>query len=95
MKKEEWIEEVFNSTQGIKRANASPFLLEKIAQRIASENEQKISKLNPAFKWAFTLTAILFISVNIVSIKKISSLNDSKNMSEQINEFNHSVIYNY
>lgn len=93
MQKEEWINEVFESTKGLEKATASTFLFEKIANRIEREKQTYVK---PGLKWAFAVSVVILITVNLFSVLKVSSGREtSKAKTSAGSEYDHSTIYNY
>jgi len=92
MKEQDWIDEVLESTTGIKKAEASPFLFEKIANRIERSKETVI---RPGLKWALAVSVIVLITVNLFSVIKISKVETGKAEMISGNEYDHSTNYNY
>ena len=95
MKKEQWINEVFESTKDREKLEVSPFLAETVLGRI--ELDKNKSKQNvPGIKWAFGLAAVLFIVINVISLAKASRNKEVSRMETQQTEgINNQVIYNY
>lgn len=92
MNKEEWIDSVLESTNGIKKAEASPFLFEKITSRIA----QGETIVENGSKWGFALAAVVLISVNIFAVTLVSGEEKTDKKTEFVNSGpDQSVIYNY
>ena len=65
MEKENWINEVMQSTKGIKPVEANPFLFEKIAHKIELNKRDEVQAKSFLKGWA--LAASLVIAVNIIS----------------------------
>ena len=65
MEKENWINEVMQSTKGIKPAEANPFLFEKIAHKIELNRRDEVHAKSFSKGWA--LAASLVIVVNLIS----------------------------
>lgn len=67
MKKNDWIDQVLRSTEGMKRAEAPPDLQEQIADVLFAP---KIRKLSPA--WALTVAAsfALLLAANVLFLVK-------------------------
>ena len=80
MEKENWINEVMQSTKGMKPVEANPFLFEKIAHKIElnKRDEEKAKSLSKG--WA--LAASLVIVVNIISFTYM--LKDKPNHQKEI-----------
>jgi hypothetical protein len=97
MNKENWINEVLESTKGIQKAEPSPFLFEQINARIQKGKE--VMEANPFLKWGLTTIVLIILSLNILSITKNNR--DSTNIKEVATEsnadnyFNNTVIYSY
>jgi hypothetical protein len=62
--KENWIENIFNSTQGIAQVSPSDDLFSKIQQRIL-RNE----KVAPRTVWLVAASIIILVLLNITAIK--------------------------
>jgi hypothetical protein len=69
MEKENWINEVMQSTKGIKPIDANPFLFEKIAQKI--EANKKLEAQEKPFLKGWILAASLVLAINITSFTHI------------------------
>lgn len=65
MEKENWINEVMQSTKGIKPAEANPFLFEKISFKMEVKKNDIIQERSFFKSWA--LAATLMVMINIVS----------------------------
>lgn len=94
MQKEKWINEVLESTKGLTKAQPSPFLFEKIAQAIETAKQQA-PVLKPGLKWAFAISVIILVTVNLFSVIKNSSSEKNKTVVGVHSEYDHSTIYNY
>ncbi len=80
------------SLNKIKRVEASDFLLTRIQQRIANQQENNISK-----SWAFTLSAsfVLLFAINIVAFSQWnSSANTNQNLVQEMNLSTNKNLYN-
>ncbi len=99
MQKEQWINEVLQSTNGMQKAEPGPFLFEKIVQRITKEKEATSPDGNALkVRWALGIAASLLIAVNVVSIKTYISASQNNQTSDQANTanaYNNSTIYSY
>lgn len=96
MEKENWINEVLESTKDMQKAEPSPFLFEQITSRIQKGTE--VIQADPFLKWGLTTFVVMILSLNVISIVK----NNSTEVVEQTTEtastdnyFNNSIIYNY
>jgi hypothetical protein len=92
MEKEKWIEEVFESTKGMRKLEASPFLFEQVSARV---NKQE-PRLSIGIKWAMGFTAALFLTINILSVGQATDFKHqaaAKTASQQ--EFNYITVYSY
>lgn len=67
---EERVEATLNSIEGLVGAEANPFLLTRIEQRLRNEEQ-----VNVYGKWMFrmAMTLILFIGLNVFSYSKFSN----------------------
>jgi hypothetical protein len=66
MEKENWINEVMQSTRGMKPAEANPFLFEKIALKIEQRKTEAINENSFSKGWA--VAAVLLVVINIISL---------------------------
>lgn len=73
MEKENWIESIFNSTNGITAVNPNADLFAKIQQRI-----QKEARVSPKTLWLVAASVAVLI---ILNIKIISAKSDFKHNS--------------
>lgn len=82
-KKEEWINDVFNSTQGMQRSQAPIDLFDKIEARI----DQKDAKIIPIQQWrAAAVAAVVLIAVNLFALQQYSQ-NNTSGLSIESNEY--------
>ena len=70
MEKENWINEVMQSTKGMKPMEANPFLFEKIAHKIESNKIDEAQAKSFSKGWA--LAASIVIVVNLISFLYVS-----------------------
>jgi hypothetical protein len=63
MENDKRIEEVMSSIDSIKRAEANPFLYEKIMYRM--KNGKSTAEVQPKFSWQWALAACVIVGVNI------------------------------
>ena len=92
--KEQWIDEVLGSTQGVQRAQPGPGFMQGIEARLHANTGKKVLSL-PA-KWA--AAAILLLAVNIGSVLyategKHSAANSTQN--PLATDIPSQTIYNY
>jgi hypothetical protein len=96
MDKENWINEVLESTRGMRKAEPSPFLFDQISARI--QKGKKVVEGNPFLKWGLTSVVLIIMSLNILFIADKS---DTKTTTEVVvesdadNYFNNTITYNY
>jgi len=69
MEKENWINEVMQSTKGIKPVEANPFLFEKIAHKIELNKRDETGAKSFSKGWA--LAASFVVAINIISFTYI------------------------
>jgi len=93
--KEKWIDEVFNSTQGLKRAQPGADLYEKIAAKLS--HPQPVSLPFPVKRWI--AAAVLLLAVNMGSViyfngqeKKTVPVNTGNPLASEIQT---ETTYNY
>jgi hypothetical protein len=65
MEKENWINEVMQSTKGMKPVEANPFLFEKISSRIELNKRDEVKAKSFLKGWA--LAASVIVAVNLIS----------------------------
>lgn len=75
--KENWINDLENSLNGLSPAEVNPYLFSKITSRINAKNEVAPSKL----VWGGAMAFLLLLFINIVAIK-MSSGSSQKNNSD-------------
>ncbi len=92
MEKENWINEVFESTKGIQKAEPSPFLFEQITSRIQKGRE--VVQTNPFLKWGLASLVLVILSLNVISIASNKTAEVSQETSTD-SYFNNATTYNY
>lgn len=90
MKKEEWINEVLNSTSGMEKAEAGPFLFEKIANRIEKQGAKPAASAVP--NWA--IIAGFVVVINLFSIGFLLVKNKEAKKEQAIRELRSEMGYN-
>jgi hypothetical protein len=96
MQQENWINEVFESTKGMRKAEPSPFLFEQISTRIQMGRE--VVQAHPFLKWGLTSLVLIILSLNMISIAnnrttEVASQETSDASADPY--FNNATIYNY
>ena len=93
--KEKWIDEVFNSTQGMNRAQPGADLYEKITDKLSRPHP--VSLPFPVKRWI--AAAVLLLALNVSSViyfnsqeKKTASVNTSSPLASEIQT---ETTYNY
>ncbi len=71
MEKEEWIDQVLNSTHGIAKAQPSELLFEKIQNRIAT-------KVPPVMVWLVAASFLILLALNFKAIVQKSDSNQNE-----------------
>jgi hypothetical protein len=96
MEKENWINEVFESTKGMQKAEPSPFLFEQISTRI-NKGEYSGVEVSPFLKWGLTSLVLVILSLNVISIanNKAREVSSQENNNSADSYFNNATIYNY
>ncbi len=91
MEKQDHINEIFECTKGMQKAEPSPFLFEQITARI-SKGEKESVEVNPFVKWGFATLVVTILLLNVFSIVKTNT-----NVSEEnsMSYFNNIKTYNY
>lgn len=85
------IEQTLNSLNGIQRAEANPFLLTRILEKMKSD---RVNLVKPVWMWRVAASFILIIAINVAAGWYISNHTPSKNPSSESGYFsNH--MYNY
>lgn len=98
MEQKNWINEVFESTNGMHKAEPSPFLFEQVTARIAKGNTKPGFYGSPALRWGLAVFVSAIISINMIAIVK-----DRKASTETVSDkvvladsyFNNETVYNY
>ncbi len=95
MQKEEWINQIMQSSADIKAVEPNPYLFNKIQSAI--EQPEETTTAVPVFKWAFA--ALFFISMNVACISFISFNKKQQNqeaaLSSLSSEMEFNTTYNY
>lgn len=99
MEQNKWINEVLESTNGMQKAEPSPFLFEKVTARI-NAGKTNISKTSPAVKWAFAMSTVIIIALNVFVISdytgnNIATSTDNDLISNLSSELGYNKTYNY
>lgn len=89
MTKEDFIENVLNSTNGITQVIPNDDLYEKINQKI---NETKVVPLNTLWLVAATIIILLGLNIFLISNQNHSSTNETAAFEQTINQNNQ--LYN-
>ena len=86
--KDNWIEEVLSSTDGIKRAEAGPYIFPKILHRLKTNNIGR--NIIPMRKAAIGFVTIMLLAVLnvfvVLGVSKTGNVTNEKNM-ESSSEF--------
>lgn len=94
MKNDKWIEEIFDSLEGIKRAKPDINLYATIENQLFSE-ESKVIPINRLRIAA--VAAILILLINVISLKVYTYSSNSANTveSQTSNNYNQQLISNF
>jgi hypothetical protein len=97
MEKENSINDVLESTKGMRKAEPSPFLFEQITARI-DKGQYTSVKADPFLKWGLTSLVLIMLSLNLISITKtknteVASQENSETTVQSY--FNNATTYNY
>jgi hypothetical protein len=92
MKKEEWIDDILDSSKQIGKVSAPPFLVEKVMNRIQTGKPEPARQAGYV-KWAFAFGIVLFIAMNVITLQK--KLKSGGHAVREVNEYDHSIVYNY
>lgn len=97
MQKENWINEVFESTKGMQKAEPSPFLFEQITARINKGGHASVT-VDPFLKWGLTSFVAIILSLNVISIlnsnKEVAS-QETTTVTSTDSYFNNNTTYTY
>jgi hypothetical protein len=97
MERENWINEILESTKGMQKAQPNPFLFEKIAARIEKEKVKPVKV--PFIRWAFAVGTAAAIVINVLCISLASKNNSDQPqaaaVTELVNEMGYKTNYNY
>lgn len=100
MNRNQWIEEVLASTEGLQKAEPSPFLFEQVIARINTQKQDQESKTKFP-KWILAASFVIILTINIISIafiqnKTKSNNQDSNNYYSELSEiFGYTNQYDY
>lgn len=98
MEQKNWINEVFESTKGMHKAEPSPFLFEQITSRITNGTTKPGYYGSSFLRWGLAVFVSTIISLNIISLLKANSSATSVRSEEVAavdSYFNTSITYNY
>ncbi len=94
MEQNNWINEVLESTKGMQKAEASPFLFEKISNRIQSGKTTAPVRSN-SIKWAFASFAAIILIINVIALSNYSgSENKNTDTTELVSTLGSELGYN-
>lgn len=97
--REKWVNEVLNSTEGMKKAEANPFLYEKIMYKLQDrEAVQDIPAKVLLPKWVFAAVVVLLLN----SLAIVKETNKGKSIRDtdtpamgMLSEIGNQTTYNY
>ncbi len=97
--KEKWVNEVLSSTEGMKKAEANPFLYEKIIYKLQHrETVQDIPAKVLLPKWILAGVVILLLN-SLVLVKEMNRGKNIRNTDTQgmgmLSELGNQTTYNY
>jgi uncharacterized membrane protein YvbJ len=84
-KKENWLNDVENSLNGIKSAEVNPYLYSKILNRLQTKTQQNIS---PKFVFASSIALIVLIILNVFIFKSANSSSNTNDLKKLSTTFN-------
>ncbi len=95
MKKNNWIDDVMNSADRVKPAEANPFLYEKILNRMqATESKEVVFTKRIILR--LSLGFVLLLVLNLLSIKQYrSGRSGHLTQTSVLSEYDFSYNYNY
>ena len=98
MEQNNWINEVLESTTGLQKAEPSPFLFEKVSQRIA-QGKTRATASN-SIKWGFAMATVVVVTLNVIVMSNYignnsSTSNNSELVSTLSSELGYNTNYNY
>ncbi len=65
MKIDEQIDQTLNSLDGLQRAQANPFLYQRIRQRLSTVHPN--NRMTPALAWRLAVACLLLLGLNVIS----------------------------
>lgn len=98
MEQKNWINEVFDSTKGMHKAEPSPFLFEQITAKISNGTTKPSLYGSPFLRWGLAVFVSTIISLNIISLLKanhIGTESANEKMTSPSSYFNNATTYNY
>lgn len=82
MKKEQRIDEILNSLDGMQRAEANPFLYQKIKNRLEAPGKAAIS---PQMGWRLAVALATVILLNVLTLQHFKKGESTANAASVIN----------
>lgn len=98
MKQHDHINEIFDSTKGMQKAEPSPFLFEQITARIEKGRVKPVSNGGAFLRWGLAVFVTVIITINIISLFKYRSISNDVseiNTTSSDSYFNNETVYNY
>jgi hypothetical protein len=94
MNKEKFIDETLNSLRGVRRAQADPFLYEKVLNRMQERSSEKTAA-GFAFRWQVAALGLLLLLNAYTAFNGKASTEKTSSASVITNEYFSPVTYNY
>ena len=102
MQKDQWINEVLESTARMQKAEPGPFLFEKVTARIERQKQFGLSEIGHVyFNWKFVMPALCLLVINVMAIRfymtSIASQKNTEGQTEMATEttYDYSTSYSY
>jgi hypothetical protein len=97
MKKEDWIDSILESASEIEQAEASPFLYNKINNRLNQKEKSTGILLRRDVGWAVAVSLVVALNVSSLFIckAKIHKQKESASIEALTDEMNSTTNYNY
>ena len=84
--KEKWIEDRLSSLDGLKKAEANPYLYSKVMNRMEKKDAKEL-RLNPSIVWSMAACVLVVLSINVFTLLHFSKATTEMNSNVVAQEY--------
>ncbi len=97
MKKDHWVNSIFESASAINKVEANPYLWEKVNARLYHPVQEVPSSARYKLRWAVTIALLITLNVSAILIRSLQDQKQtqSSSVSALTDEMNSNTNYNY